>query len=208
MSNVGYDTFFPLKKNCTEFVVQNISDPKKVVRVFTYPVYPGKTRNLMAISFVSEADIRHNLLKGELNLKFKAKELIVINSSIDLLQFDPCQLAFLESIGITNGLQISSDGYGGLPINFKENISLVGARDGVNRIYKVPSPDKFINGVFQNSQLSISVYHNGKLLEQNLDYVVAESGGVGSGYDLVIFTNFSPPSRSRILATYQTEIQS
>jgi hypothetical protein len=205
--SVGFDTFFPLAPSCTEFVVQNIADPKKVVRIFTYPVYPGRTRNLLAISFVSEADIRHSLLKGELKVKFLAKELIVTSSNIDLLQFDPCQLSFLESVGITDGLQISGGGGpGALPINFKENISLVGARDGVNRLYKVPAPDKFINGLFQNSEFNISVYHNGKLLEQNIDFLVAESGGVGSGYDSVIFINYSPIARSRLLASYVVEI--
>lgn len=204
MSNVGYTTWFKKKQGCTVFIVQNISSPPKTVKVFQIPIRPNCYYDLLEVSYISESDIRHALLKGELKVKLIAKELIVISSNIDLLQFDSCQLSFLESIGITDGLQIS--GAGSLPVNFKENISLVGARDGINRIYKVPNSDKFINGIFQNSELSISVYHNGKLLEQNIDYIVAESGGVGSGFDTVIFTNYSPPNRSRILANYQTEI--
>jgi hypothetical protein len=206
--SVGYDTWWQKKQSCTVFVVRNIAPGNKTIRLFNTPIKNQCVYDLLDIAWVSEADIRHSLLKGELQRKFLAGEITVVSSNIDLLQFDSCQLGFLESMGITDGLQVSSDGYGGLPINFKENISLIGARDGVNRIYKVPGSDKFINGLFQNSQLSISVYHNGKLLEQNIDYLVAESNGVGTGFDTIIFTNYSPPSRSRILASYQTEIQS
>jgi hypothetical protein len=204
--SVGYDTWWQKKQSCTIFVVRNIAPQNKTIKLFNVPIKNQCIYDLLDISYVSEADIRHSLLKGELQRKFQAGEFVVVSSNIDLLQFDKCQLGFLESMGIVDGLQVGSDGYGGLPINFKENISLVGARDGVNRVYTVPAPDKFINGLFQNSQLSISVYHNGKLLEQNIDYVVAESGGVGTGFDLVIFTNYSPPQRSRLLANYQTEI--
>lgn len=204
MSNVGYATWFDKKESCTVFIVRNIAPRGKTIKLFNVPIKNQCVYDLLDITWVSEADIRHSLLKGELQRKFKAGEITVVSSNIDLLQFDSCQLSFLESMGITDGLQVS--GAGSLPVNFKENISLVGARDGLNRIYKVPNSDKFINGTFQNSELSISVYHNGKLLEQNIDYIVAESGGVGTGFDSVIFTNYSPPSRSRILANYQTEI--
>lgn len=208
MSNVGYDTWWLKKQSCTVFVVKNIADRGKTIKLFNVPIKNQCVYDLLDIKYVSEADIRHSLLKGELQRKFKAGEITVVASNIDLLQFDKCQLSFLEEMGITDGLQVSSDGYGGLPVNFKENISLVGARDGVNRIYKVPTPDKFINGIFQNSEFNISVHHNGKLLEQGIDFIVAESGGNGSGYDSVIFTNYSPIARSRLLASYVVEISS
>jgi hypothetical protein len=206
--SVGYDTWFLKKQSCTVFIVQNTADRKKTIKLFQVPIKFGCFYDLLDISYVSEADIRHSLLKGELQRKFLAGEFRVVSSNIDLLQFDSCQLGFLESMGITDGLQVASDGYGGLPVNFKENISLVGARDGVNRLYKVPAPDKFINGAFQNSEFSISVHHNGKLLEQGIDFIVAESGGVGTGYDSIIFTNYSTVPRSRLLASYVVEIKS
>lgn len=206
MSNVGYDSWWQKKQSCTVFIVQNISSPPKTIKIFQIPIRHNCFYDLLEVSYVSEADIRHSLLKGELQRKFLAGEIRVVSSNIDLLQFDSCQLGFLESMGITDGLQVASDGYGGLPVNFKENISLVGARDGVNRLYKIPAPDKFINGIFQNSEFHISVHHNGKLLEQGIDFIVAESGGVGTGYDSVIFTNYSPIARSRLLSSYVVKI--
>jgi len=200
---VGYDLWFP--KTCdTKFVVRNIARGNKTVRVWNYPILNGKTRDLMTIPAISEADIRNGLLKGELGIKFKTRELVVVESNIDLIQFDPCQKEFLESIGITVGL--SAGGDGSLPVNFKQNISLIGARDGNNRIFKVPSPDKFINGIFQNNEFRILVRHNGKGLEENIDYIVAESGGSGTGYDTIILTNMSPPPRSRLLCDYVVQI--
>ncbi len=201
--SVGFDTWFPLKSQCTEFVVQNIADPKKVVRVFNYPVYPHKSRNLLAISFVSEADIRHSLLKGELKVKFLAQELIVTSSNIDLLQFDSCQLSFLESIGITNGLQVSG-GVGELPVNFKQNVQLLGIKNNNNRIFTVPPPDKFINGIFKNNEFKILIRHNGRGLEENVDYIVTESGGSGTGYDTIVLL-FSPTAKSQLICDYVIE---
>ncbi|HVI41778.1 MAG TPA: hypothetical protein VM577_14090 [Anaerovoracaceae bacterium] len=118
MSNVGYDTFFT-KRPSTRFVVKNVTDehpkwaPKgKRVRVFAYPINVGETRDLLAIPGVSEADIRHALLKGELQIKLdpNIRELIVVDSDIDLLQFNDDQKAFLQSTGITKGLETTSGG--------------------------------------------------------------------------------------------------
>lgn len=106
MSNVGYGTFF-VKNPSTKFVVKNIAPRGKRIRIFQYPILNGSTRDLLAIPGVSEADIRHSLLKGELLLKIKSKEIIVVDSDIDLLQFNDDQKQFLQGAGITKGLDIA-----------------------------------------------------------------------------------------------------
>jgi len=45
------------------------------------------------------------------------------------------------------------------------------------------------------------VYHNGRKLQQDVEYFVSESGGVGSGYDTVNL-NFSPRHKSVLIANY------
>lgn len=204
MSNVGYDTWFEKSCPTTVFIVKNIAPRGKTIRVMGIPIRNNCQYDLLSVKYISESDIRHSLLKGDLEIKAKNGELIVLESTIDLLQFDPCQLAFLESIGITNGLQVS--GGGNLPVNFKQNISLIGARDGNNRIYNVPAPDKFINGIFRNNEFKILIRHNGKGLEEGVDYIVSESGGSGTGYDTIIFISMSPAPRSRLLCDYVVEV--
>lgn len=116
MPGVGFDTFFPKTKN-TKFVVRNITNgtpQEKVVRVFQYPIKPAGERDLLTIPEVSEADIRHALLKGSLRIKLELGELRVVDSNINLLQFDNEQKSFLQSVGITNGLEITAFGGGTL----------------------------------------------------------------------------------------------
>jgi len=107
---VGFKTFVP--KQCpTVFRVQNIAPDDKRIKIFNLPINNGEICDLMAIPEVSEADIRHSLLKGTLNLKARAHEIIVVESTIDLLQFDECHKSFLESIGIDFGLDVDGAGY-------------------------------------------------------------------------------------------------
>jgi len=105
MTNVGQYT--PGKNPSTRFVVRNIAPGNKRVRVFQYPIGNGLERDLLAIPGISEADIRHSLLKGQLLEKLKAKEIIVIDSDIDLLQFNDDQKAFLVAHGVNKGLEVS-----------------------------------------------------------------------------------------------------
>ena len=102
---VGFDAFFPKRVN-TKFVVRNIAPGNKCIHLFMCAINNGDTRDLLAIPTVSEADLRHSLLKGELLIKFLAHEVEVVESNIDLLQFEPEQKAFLESIGIVTGLEV------------------------------------------------------------------------------------------------------
>jgi hypothetical protein len=65
---------------------------------------------------------------------------------------------------------------------YRTGCGLVGIQDGVNRIFTLPSGEKFAHNL---PYLTVSVYVNG--LRQVLvdDYTISESGGVGSGYDTV-----------------------
>lgn len=104
MTNVGQYT--PGKGPSTKFIVRNTAPGNKRVRIFQYPILNGATRDLLAIPGISEADIRHSLLKGQLRAKLRAGEIIVVDSDIDLLQFNDDHKAFLESAGVNKGLEV------------------------------------------------------------------------------------------------------
>lgn len=201
MPGVGFETWFP--KRCpTVFVVKNTALEGKRIKIFHYPIANGSERDLMAIPYVSEADIRHSLLKGELMTKLRSREAIVTASNIDLLQFDSCQKSFLESVGILEGLEVAGVP-AVLPFAFKQGVALLGVKDNNNRVFT--TPEKFINSVFGNNSFRILIKHNGRDLVETIDYFVAESGGLGSGYDTIILT-FSPKPRSILVADYVVEV--
>lgn len=202
MTAGGSHTFFE-KAPSTKFVVKNVAPNGKRVRVFNYPIRNGETRDLLAIPEISEAYIRHSLLKGELRVKFLHRELIVIDSDIDLLQFNSQHLAFLQSIGITEGLQVSGTGSARAFLH-KVGVSLLGTKDGSNRIFT--TPEVFINDSIGGDLLTISVFHDGKRLVENEEYMLVESGGSGSGYDTVVITAFAPIEDSTLIANYFTDL--
>jgi hypothetical protein len=171
--------FGPYPKKYTKFVVKNICpDRRKVISIFQYPILNGTTRDLLAIPGVSEADIRVSLLKGELNHKLRAGDIIIVESDIDLLQFNLDQKHFLQEGGVVFGLQVTGMNMQALR---KEDIVLVGAVNDVNTVFKIP-----FGSFIQNDDYRIIVYKNGvKQLYLN-DYFIAESGGPGTGYDTVI----------------------
>lgn len=203
----------PFIKRSTQFRVQNISSDGKTVRCFGFPILYNLTYDLLSINHISEADIRHSLLKGDLMIKIKQKEIRVVESDIDLLQFNEEQKAFLKSAGIIKGLEIKSEqldenidfggGTGALPVSFHQNISLIGNKNGINRYFM--TPHKFYIGTLESSNFSIHVRHNGKALDPDLDFTIQESGGPGSGYDTVIFESFIPTQFSNILVDYVTQ---
>jgi hypothetical protein len=205
MANVYRTTEFE-KNSSTRFVVKNIAPRGKRIQVFRYPIANQQTRDLLAIPYVSEADIRHSLLKGELMMKIRNKEIEVIESDIDLLQFNNEQKQFLKNAGVVKGLEIGIEqldpsvslGGGGLPV--RENVMLLGVRDGVNRIFM--TPEKFIEGTYLGSTYSIRIRHNGRGLDPDLDYDLSESGGAGTGYDTIFFKSFTPSLFNSILADY------
>lgn len=201
MPAVGFETWFP--KQCpTVFVVKNIAPEGKRIKIFTFPIANGMERDLMSIDFVSEADIRHSLLKGELLTKLRSKEAIVTQSNINLLQFDDCQKAFLQSVGIMDGLEVAGVP-AVLPFAFKQGVSLIGTLDGSNRVFT--TPENFLNGTFGNNVFRILIKHNGRDLVEGIDYFVSESGGAGTGYDTIVLC-FSPTVDSILVADYVVEV--
>jgi hypothetical protein len=196
-------TFFP--KNCdTKFVVKNIAPAGKRIKVFNYPIVNGGERDLLAIPEISEATIRHSLLKGELVNKLRCGELIVIDSNIDLLQFDECHKAFLESVGVNDGLEVETGGgTGTIPFLFKQGIELIGIKNSSNRVFT--TPEAFINGTFGSNIFRILLRHNGRVLVLGIDYTVSESGGIGTGFDTITFISFKPKSKSELFADYVIE---
>jgi len=134
--------------------------------------------------------------------KFKAKEIEVVFSNIDLLQFDDCQKEFLESIGITEGLGVV--GGGDISFAFKQQVELIGIKDKSNRVFTVP--DIFINGTFGANSFHILIRHNGRDLVEGTDYLLVESGGSGTGFDTIVLTSFAPKPRSVLVADYVVEI--
>jgi len=192
-----HHTWWPKEGTC--FVVRNVAPNHKRIRVLGVPIANGEEKDLLAIPEISEAVIRHSLLKGDLRIKGLCKEIIVTCSDIDLLQFNDEQKQFLQSIGIEDGLEVDT-GVVEIPFLFKQHVPLEGAKDGVNRIFTVP--DKFINGPFGNNDFRILVRHNGRVLIAGCDFTITESGGPGTGYDTLTFTTFTPNSSSELIADY------
>lgn len=202
MSGVGHN--ISRQKICnTVFVVRNIALNNKRIRIFNYPIGNGLERDLLAIPYVSEADIRHSLLKGELLTKLLAEEIIIVQSNIDLLQFDNTQKQFLEQSGILTGLEVTGVP-AVLPFEFKQGVTLIGVQDGTNNIFY--TPDKFISGSLSNNTFRISIKHNGRELVEGSDFIIAESEGSGTGYDMIIFTCTIPQINSILIVDYVVEV--
>lgn len=186
--------FAPFLKINGCFVVQNLANPKKTIFIFNYPIPFGGSRDLLMIPGVAEGDIRASLLKGELQHKLRAQEITVLCSDIDLLQFNTAQKAFLQAGGIVNGLQVSGDE---LNTTHHEDIQLIGAVNDVNTMYSVPE------GIFfYDTTHKVIVYVNGVKQAFLDDFIIAESGGPGTGYDLIIMT--VPPSTYSTPSDYLT----
>jgi hypothetical protein len=173
------DIFAPYLKINGCFVVLNKSSQVKTISIFNYPINYGCTRDLLQIPGVAENDIRASLLKGELNHKIRAGDIDVVCSDIDLLQFNSSQKLFLQNSGIVNGLEVTADQ---MAIIEQQDIQLVGSVNDVNTVFKIPS-----GTWIQTAPYKIIVYKNGVKQVLSDDYIIAESGGPGTGYDTVIF---------------------
>jgi hypothetical protein len=186
------------------FVVANIiHNSNKTIRIFDYPIPVGTTRDLLRIPGVSEASIRVSLLKGELRNKLIAGEIEVICSDIDLLQFNDIQKQFLLDGGVVKGLEVT--GSGSLAYLRKEEIALIGLKNGINRTFF--TPDKFLNGlVVTGDQFHIAVKHNGKDLYEGIDYTIGESSGAGTGYDTINLISIIPIQSSTLFANYAVSV--
>lgn len=198
----GADGIAPYLKQHGCFVVRNITpDRHKTIKIFNYPINFNQTRDLLQIPGISEADIRASLLKGELNHKIRAKDIIIECSDIDLLQFNDDQKSFLQEAGIIKGLEVTGV-VAEIPFLLKQNVPMIGSINGTNRIFSIPAPDKFINGPFNGNIFKIQVFHNGRELDETIDYLISESGGAGTGYDTIILISFSPRANSKMYCNY------
>lgn len=193
---MGMDSFAPFSKNPLCFIVTNIAPSRKTINIFKYPIGWGKQRDLIKIPGVSESSIRASLLKGELQHKILAGDIYVNCSDIDLIQFNDEQKQFLIDAGIINGIEPG----GSTTYAFRDNIRLIGATDGINKIFY--TTEKFINGNYFGNIFHIKVRHNGKELYESIDYTIGESGGAGTGYDMINIYGFTPNENSILYADY------
>ena len=76
--------------------------------IFGIKISYQNTFDLLTIPEVTEDLIRSSLIKGELYNKIKTKNIIIVSSSIDLVQYDVSQKTFLSNAGVTSGLLIDS----------------------------------------------------------------------------------------------------
>jgi len=128
---MAYDTFAPYKKKNGCFIVRNVTpDRNKTIRIFGNPILFNCTRDILAITGVAESDIRASLLKGELQHKILAKDIVVECSDIDLLQFNDEQKLFLQNAGIIKGLEVSA-GSGMTDVQHETLRQLIHLADGV-----------------------------------------------------------------------------
>jgi hypothetical protein len=76
---------------------------------------------------------------------------------------------------------------------------LVGPKNGVNVQYTTPGLEKFTHNL---PFLDISVIFNGSRLALLDDYLITESGGVGTGYDTIVLLVPPPLPNDHLLADY------
>ncbi len=81
---------------------------------------------------------------------------------------------------------------------FRAAQGLVGPKDGTNEVFTTPGLEAFVHNL---PFLDISVYYNGIRLALLDDYMVAESGGPGTGYDTIIM-NVPPLYNDHLFADY------
>lgn len=204
---VGFNTFF--NGICdVKFIVQNITRRSggvgKFVRIFGVNIPPEGAYNLMGIPVVSEADILHSLQKGTLFNKIITDEIRVVDSDINLISFNECQKSFLINAGVPRDTTEGGggDGYTTVDYIFRQNVQLVGVLNGSNRSFIIPNGEKFINGTLDEDEFRIIIDHNGRRLVENIDYVISESGGAGTGFDTIELISFTPRSKSKLIADY------
>lgn len=81
-----------------------------------------------------------------------------------------------------------------LPVTaLRVDVELVGAIDGANKSFALPPGESAADlGTFGGTH--VAVYYNGKRLQHGAtrDYTVQESGGPGTGFDLIVFNPDRP----------------
>lgn len=175
------------------FIVRNVSPQVKTIKIFNYPIPYGRARNLLRIPGIGEQDIRVSLLKGELQYKIMAQDIVIISSDVDLIQFNEAQKTFLTNAGISSGMQVAADQLSSSIIE-QQDIVLNGNIDSSNTIFTIPTG--FF--VYLPPNYKIIVYLNGIKQAINNDYVL---GSFDNGYRSIIMT-FPPDPGDIITADY------
>jgi len=106
---MGMNVFAPNQPQCGQFVVRNVSPQRKTIFIFNYPINLNETRDLLKIPGIFEAEIKSSLMKGTLRRKFLNKDIELVISNIDLLQFTDCGIQYLEGYGFTTGVRVGFD---------------------------------------------------------------------------------------------------
>lgn len=204
---MGMDDFAPGSSQYTSFVVKNITAEPKIISIFTYPILPNCTRDLLKIPGVSESDIRASLLKGTLRHKLLSQDIQIIYSDLDLLQFNSGEYAFLTQYGIIAGTTVTPAQTSGFPTpsgvgyTLQQNIQPLGIKNGSNR--KFITPSFFINGAYQGNVFDVEVYHNGRRLISNIDFTISVTGrSVNGGFNTINIISFSPTASSELYVNY------
>lgn len=193
---MGANDYAPFLPNYGTFKVKNVAKDRKIIKIFNYPIAFGKIRDLLGIPGVSESDLRASLLKGEILRKIRAQEIEIIDSDIDLLQFNDDQKLFLQNAGIVKGLEVTGTGSGGWDVI---DFELIGIKDNVNIIFTTSTKFKH-DGHFKEV-----VHVNGLRQHIPQDYAILESGGPGTGYDTVVFVIPPYPDDLLIIDYYNFE---
>jgi len=81
---------------------------------------------------------------------------------------------------------------------FRTGQELVGVKDAVNTTFQIPAGKKFVHEL---PYLTVCVFYNGVRQTFLEDYLVFESGGVGTGFDTVMLSRAPYPDDS-LLADY------
>ncbi|HUU88423.1 MAG TPA: hypothetical protein VMX17_11820, partial [Candidatus Glassbacteria bacterium] len=102
---VGFNTAFKKETNIY-FIIRNTSIQHKTINIFGLKIPYNAPADLLALPQVSEADIRHSLIKGDLADRIRNKDIRIIESNIDLLQFSDDQKQFLVNAGLVIGAEI------------------------------------------------------------------------------------------------------
>lgn len=171
----------------SSFIVKNIAPSNRKVKILGFSLDNGDTKNLLSLRYISEADVRRSLLNGELYRKITNNLIFIVQSDLDLSQFSLDQRIFLQQAGIIQSEQtIPSIRKKKNTLLHVEEDTLTGTQDDSNTIFTISS-GKFLF----NDDYKILVYRNGIRQKFGTNFLVAESGGLGTGYDTVIF--IEPP---------------
>lgn len=82
---------------------------------------------------------------------------------------------------------------------FRDQVLLDGPLNGDNRDYLIPGGEKAVHNM--DNGFKIKAYHNTRRLQET-EFVVLESGGLGTGFDTVRLTAFAPLENSSVFADF------